>query len=212
MSEVKFQSVSSQEPFPGTFRAFLDRLGQLIYLDVAPGEYYVTKKAGDPTSSKEVRLQINASGALDGIRVQHGGQWRYVTPEVGLIAFRPGRPSQYDNGKNGWYIANGENGTNDLQAYWIRTDSNRGYGSIEDAIEKMLHTRSTLSTALADIGDLSDGVTADAAGNRTVIDGILSRLASVVESIDDRDEEPVCDCDSDDSKVEFFYVQYMGIK
>lgn len=204
-----------EKAWPADLAAFYERLKQDLSIELPAGMGNLVVGAVQPTDIQTVWFRLSPAGNFVGIYVFLKGVWQNVALPIGTITWRKGRPDQFTNGLDGWWVADGTHGTNDLRELF-RTQSGSAVtgGSANKTFTAFWATLYGLVTTYHDSTDVPAfaGTTAAEAAAyakalRDQIDPVLEGLYTFMHAASE------CDCADtyDSTTVIAFLVEYKGV-
>lgn len=203
-----------ERAWPDNLADLYERLKRDVKVEIPVGTGNTVVGPMQPEDVNTIWFRLTPAGNFAGVWIFLKGQWVDVSIPIGTITWRLGRPDQFQNGKDGWWVCDGENGTlNLLQVFRTVDGSPITGGSADKTFEVFWSTLKGLLTTFAAVTPptFSGATAAEAAAHATTLHTPVAAVLDGMESYMKAADECQCASNYDATKVIAFLVEFKGV-
>lgn len=208
--------IPGDKAWPADLSGLYERLKQDLSVEIPAGLGSLVIGPTQPEDVNTIWWRLSPAGNFMGIFVYVKGVWQNVSPPIGTITWRKGRPDQFTTGTDGWWTCDGEDGTFDLKQYFLTSDNSPiTGGSANKTFPAFWAQLSSLLTTYHDATDTPTFVgttVAEAAAYALALHEKSDNLFEALYAFMHAADECGCNDDYDASKVIAFLVEYKGVQ
>lgn len=206
--------LEGEKAWPANLADLYERLKQDVAIHIPAGTGNLVVGPVQPTDVNTVWFRLSGAGNFQGIYTFVAGSWLNVGIPIGTLTWKKGRPDRFVNGTDGWWVCDGENGTNDFREMFRTLDgsavsggsANKTFTGLWNTLYGLVKSYHDATDVAAFAGTTAAEAAAYAKALRDQSDAVFEGLYTFMNSA----EECKCADTYDATKVTAFLAEYKG--